>query len=159
MHRPAQRNLNTTFPETPKRVQNTNPTSRNMSTLYPYAQKKIRAPRQVRMWPHRMLFTVEVPQVASGSQSRPMPLKAGKGHLKAGQCRGGALVIVPVCMRIRTYTPRNTKSRAKEAFNEACLRVLAFESSLRALACIIYMCKKAMEALLQYADLGSPAYV
>ena len=99
--------------------------------------------------------------------SSAMPLKASKGHLKAGQYRGGALVIVPVCMRIRTYTPRNTKSGAKEAFNEACLRVLAFESfridvakpSLRVLACIVYMCKKAVEALLQYADLGSPAYV
>ena len=74
---------------------------------------------------------------------------------------------VPVCMRIRTYTPRNTKPGAKEAFNEACLRMLGFESfridvakpSLRALACIIYMCKKTMEALLQYADLGSPAYM
>ena len=70
-------------------------------------------------------------------------------------------------MRIRTYTPRNTKSRAKETFNEACLRVLSIQSfridvakpSLRVLACIVYMCKKAVEALLQYADLGSPAYV
>ena len=32
-----------------------------------------------------VLFTVEETQVASSYQSRPMPLKASKGHLKAGQ--------------------------------------------------------------------------
>ena len=80
-----------------------------------------------------VLFTVEVPQVASGFQSRPMPLKASKGHLKAGQYPF-ACAFGPTPQEIQSQEQRRPSMRR------------------------VFVCKKATEALLQYADLGSPAY-
>ena len=105
MHRPAQRNLDTTFPETPKRVQNTNPTSRNTTRKRKYAHLD-----WCSLHGRGTASCIELSKQADASQSKQRPSQSRP---------------VPVCMRIRTYTPRNTKSRAKEAFNEACLRVLA----------------------------------